>query len=165
MTDNRLLTFVYTFFLGLMLAFFVGFGINTFYPGPTAPSYSAELETYGKTPTDEQIAKQNAFNREMEQYNKELQPYSRNVSMISLVAAVALLMVSILSEKRVKVMANGIMLGGLFTLIYSIIRAAMSENSKYIFIVVSIGLAVVLYLGYHRFVRKPGPTKIAVKSA
>ena len=101
MTDNRLLTVVYTFFLGLLLAFFVGFGINTFYPGTAAPSYSTELETYGKTPTDEQIAKQNEFNRQMEQYNKELQPYSRNVSMVSLAAAVVFLVTSLLTERLI----------------------------------------------------------------
>lgn len=154
MADSKILTFVYTFFLGLMLVIFVGFGVNTFYPGPTAPEYSISMETYGKMPTDEQIQKQQAYDRAVRQYNKKLQPYSRNVSLISLAAAVALLVISLLSERKVLVLANGVMLGGLFTLVYSIIRAAMSEDSKYIFIVVTVGLIIVLYLGYHKFVRK-----------
>lgn len=44
------------------------------------------------------------------------------------------------------------MLGGLFTLFYSIGRGFASEDSKYMFIMVSVGLLLVLFLGYHRFV-------------
>jgi enoyl-CoA hydratase/carnithine racemase len=60
-------------------------------------------------------------------------------------------------EKKIKILAEGIMLGGLFTLIYSIGRSFASEDAKYSFLVVSIGLVIVIYLGYHRFVRAPKP--------
>ena len=46
----------YTIFLALFIALFVGLGIDTFYPGPEAPQYPAELEQMemtGKCPCEE----------------------------------------------------------------------------------------------------------------
>lgn len=153
MEDNKVLKLIYTFFLGLLLALFVGAGINTFYPGPESPQYGAELNTYSKEPSAEQEAKQREFDVKMEKYNKEMQPYNRNVSIITLVAAVILLTISLIYEKRIKLIADGIMLGGLFTLLYSLGRGFASQDSKYVFVMVSVGLVIVLYLGYHRFVK------------
>jgi hypothetical protein len=156
MEDNRILRLVYTFFLGLLLAIFVGVGINTFYPGPKAPEYPTSTEfSYNKEPTQEQKDAEKQYEIQNKAYMEKMKPYSRNVSMITLVAAVAFLAISIVFEKRIKVIADGVMLGGLFTLLYSIIRGFMSEDNKYVFLVVTVGLVVVLYLGYHRFVRIP----------
>ncbi|MFA5003759.1 MAG: hypothetical protein WC498_00565 [Candidatus Saccharimonadales bacterium] len=156
--DNKILKLVYTFFLGLLLAIFVGVGINTFYPGPKAPEFPIELNTYGKAPelTSEQIKIQKNWDQKAAQHNKDMRPYNRNVSILTLVSAVIFLVVSMIFEKRIKIIADGVMLGGLFTLLYSIGRGFASENSKYVFAVVSVGLVIVLYLGYHRFVREHG---------
>jgi hypothetical protein len=54
-------------------------------------------------------------------------------------------------------MADGVMIGGLFVLLYSLGRGFASENSKYVFIVVTVGLVTVLYMGYHRFVKAHVP--------
>jgi hypothetical protein len=58
-----------------------------------------------------------------------------------------------LEKKKVEVISDGVMLGGLFTLLYSLGRGFASQDSKYSFISITVGLMVVLYLGYHRFVR------------
>lgn len=154
--DNKVLKLVYTFFLGVMLAFFVGIGVNTFYTPPKAPEFPTSLNTYGKEPqlTNEQIAIQKEYDQKIDQHNKDLKPYNRNVSIITLAAAIILLVISILYENKIRIMADGVMLGGLFTLLYSLGRGVASEDSKYVFAMVSVGLAVVLYLGYHRFVRE-----------
>lgn len=154
MEDNKIIRLVYTFFVGLLIALFVGVGTSTFYTGPVAPKFPAtEFNTYGKDQTDEQIAKQKDYDKQMEAYIEKSKPYSRNLSIMALVSAVILLTLSIVFEKRIKVLADGVMLGGLFTLIYGIIRGFMSDNNKYVFVVITVGLAVVLFLGYHRFVR------------
>ena len=71
---------------------------------------------------------------------------------IALVAAIVLLAGSLALERLPnKVLVNGVLLGGLFTLLYSVIRGFASEDSKMTFIAVSIGLAIAIYLGYHRF--------------
>lgn len=152
--DNKVLRFMYTFFLGVLLAIFVGVGVNTFYPGPEPPEYPASLTTYSnKEPTDEQQKAEKEFQEQIQQHEKDMQPYNRNVSIITLGAAVVLLTVSLVFEKKIKFIADGIMLGGLFTLFYSLGRSFASQDSKYIFGVVTVALVVVLYLGYHRFVR------------
>lgn len=159
MQDNKILKLVYTFFLGILLAIFVGVGIDTFYSPPPAPKYPIELNTYGKELNREQQAKQREFDKKQDAYQEKMKPYNRNVSMITLVAAVVLLAISIVSEKKIRIISDGVMLGGLFTLLYSLGRGFASENSKYVFVIVSIGLVVVLYLGYHRFVGEHEKTR------
>lgn len=155
--DNNILKLVYTFFLGLLIAFFIGVGINTFYPGPKAPVFPVELNTYGKELNADELKTQKQWDKTMEQHNNQMKPYNRNVSLIALIAAVILLAVSLAYEKKIKVIADGVMLGGLFVLLYSLGRGFASENSKYVFVVVTVGLVTVLYLGYHRFVKAHVP--------
>jgi hypothetical protein len=152
--ENKILRIVYTFFLGLLLAMFIGLGINTFYEGPKEPDYPIGIDAYTpKQLTEEQAKKQHDYEVAMAKYNKEMQPYNRNVSIIALIAAVILLVISLIYEKRINIISDGVLLGGLFTLLYSLIRGFASQNTKYVFIVVTIGLIVALYLGYHRFVK------------
>lgn len=153
MEDNKTLKLVYTFFLGLLIAIFVGVGINTFYPGPQYPKYPSELNTYGKEMTTEQIAKQREYDVKNDQYMEKEKHYSRNVSLITLSFSVILLAISLIYEKRIKLIADGVMLGGVFVLFYSLGRSFAADNSKFSFGVVSVSLVIVLYLGYHRFVR------------
>lgn len=149
--DNKTLTIVYTFFLGLILALFIGLGISTFYAGPKAPEYPVETQVYSKEPTAEQERVRNEYELAFKSYEKENQVYSRNVSMIALTGAIFLLVVGFVFEKRNQVIANGMLLGGVFTLLYSIVRGFVSQDTKYTFVAVSVGLVVALYLGYRRF--------------
>jgi hypothetical protein len=48
-------------------------------------------------------------------------------------------------------MANGVMLGGLFTLLYGAARGLGSQDSMITFITVGIGLAAVVLIGLRRF--------------
>lgn len=154
--ENKIIRLIYTFFLGLLLAIFIGVGTNTFYSSPPSPKMPDELKysyNYNKEPTTEQMALQKTFDQKMEQYNEnQMKTYNRNISIITLIAAVLLLVISILFENKIKVIADGVMLGGLFTLLYSLGRSIASQDSKYSFIAITIGLVIVLYLGYHRFV-------------
>lgn len=148
--DNNILRIVYTFFIGLMLALFVGLGISTFYEGPDQPEYPVSIE--GKSePTKEETDELRQYETDFRTYEKEMQAYSRNVSIIALIFAVALLAASLAFERMNKVIANGLLLGGLFTLLYSIIRGLISQDTKMTFVAVSIGLVIVLYLGYRHF--------------
>ncbi len=149
--DNRILTIVYTFFLGLILALFIGLGISTFYSAPKMPDYPTEAMVYSEKPSVEQTRAQKDFDKASKSYNTDSQRYSRNVSMLALAGAIILLVISFGFEKRSQVIANGMLLGGVFTLLYSIIRGFVSEDSKYTFITVTVGLVIALYLGYRRF--------------
>lgn len=152
MQDHKLLKLVYTFFLGILIALFVGVGINTFYPAPAAPEFPTALNTLGKEPTDQDIKLQQQWDKQMATHNKQLKPYNRNVSIMALSAAVLLLVVSIVLEKRIQILSEGTLIGGLLTLLYSIGRGFASEESKYVFVAVSVGLIIVAYTGLRRFV-------------
>lgn len=155
--EDKVLTIVYTLFLGIILALFVGVGIQTFYPQPEFPP-SIETAVPDPDATEAELRKQGAESEEaFRQFEEDSKAYNRNVSTISLVAAVSFLALSLLLEKRNRVITNGIMLGGLFTLLYSFGRGLASGDSTMTFIAVTIGLAVVLFLGYRRFGRPAAP--------
>jgi hypothetical protein len=159
-----MLKIVYTFFLGLLLALFVGLGIATFYPGPKAPEYPVPtISTRDNGPSDDQLKAERDFSEKQRQYQDAYQSYNRNVSVIAVVAAVILMVVSLVFEQRIKIIADGVLLGGLFLVLYSIGRGFASEDTKYTFAVVAVGVAVALYLGYHRFLRVPAPAKLKGK--
>lgn len=152
-----LLKLIYTLFLALMVALFVGLGIDAFYGGPQAPEYPIELE--GKTiPADYQETPQEKQTRldyyeKQKQYESDLKTYSRNVSIISLISAIIILIASFTLLSKIKMIADGILLGGVFTTVYGIIRGLMSEDSRFRFLVVVIGLIIALVLGYIKFIR------------
>lgn len=153
--DDKILKLVYTFFLGLLLAIFIGVGISTFYTAPEPPEYPAELTEVYKEFDEEQLSRQTEYDESLRTFEEEqMAPYNRNVSIITLTAAILLMVLSmVLENKKMKVIADGVMLGGLFTLFYSLGRGFASQDSRYNFLTVSVGLAVVLYLGYRRFVQ------------
>jgi len=54
---------------------------------------------------------------------------------------------------KIKMIADGILLGGVFTTAYGIIRGFMSDSSQFRFLVVTMGLLIALILGYVKFIR------------
>jgi len=152
-----LIKFIYTLFLALLVALFVGLGIDAFYPGPKAPEYPAILQipkpASNCQQTTEEINAQNDFSRAQEKYTADSKVYNRYVSIISLAAAIIILILSLTFLSRIKMIADGILLGGVFTTIYSIIRGMMTDNSQFRFLVVVAGLVIALVLGYIKFIK------------
>jgi len=150
------LKIIYTVFLALIIALFVGLGIDAFYPSPKAPEYPVVLQSYKEMceATPEQKAAQAKFDQEQRDYIEAMKPYNRNVSMISLSAAIIVLILSLTLLAKIKMIADGILLGGVFTTIYSIIRGLMTDNTKFRFSIVVVGLIIALVLGYIKFIRQ-----------
>jgi len=146
---------IYTLFLALLIALFVGLGISSFYPGPIAPQYPLQLDEtkQGCEETAEYKAIRQEFNQAQQKYMDDSKPYNRNVSIISLVAAIIILISSLTLLNKIKMIADGILLGGVFTTMYSIIRGLMSEDSQFRFVIVTVGLLIALGLGYIKFIR------------
>jgi len=148
---------IYTLFLALLVALFVGFGIDAFYRGPDFPDYPITLQLADKSPTcplsDEVKAAQINFDKDTKAYEEISKVYNRNVSIISLVAAIIVLILSLTLLAKIHMIADGILLGGVFTTTYSIIRGLMSANSQFRFFIVVIGLIIALALGYIKFIR------------
>lgn len=153
-----MIRYIYTFFVALFLAIFVGMGIAVFYESPKPPEQPSwySSPTIGKNePTDAQRAEEQAYNIKVEEFNtKEMSNYNRNVSIVVLSCAVVILAISLIFESKLGIIADGFLLGGIFTLLYGIGRGISVDSNKYRFLVSAIGLAITIILGYIKFVPK-----------
>jgi hypothetical protein len=102
--ENKALRIVFPVFLGVLLALLIGFGLQAVYPQPESPSpgYEAPYETY--------IA--------------SLQAYERVAAAILSGLAAVLLVAGSLLPARASALADGLLLGGAFTLIYAAARGS-----------------------------------------
>ena len=148
---------VYTFFTGLLLATFVGVGIAAFYVAPKPPEYPTVLSRPATKETPELTAEQQKTQEEFDAANKvhqeKFKTYARNVSLGALGFAVLFAVLGLLLAERILVLADGVLLGGFFTLLYSIGWGFATEDNRFRFLMVTIGLVVALTLGYLKFVR------------
>lgn len=155
-----LLKYTYSFFVAILLATFVGVGIAAFYKAPKYPEYPIETKPISMAPTGEvtesaQMQQERInFEKESREFQKENEIYNKNVSTIAIAASLLILTASITLLSRIDFISDGLMIGGIFTLTYAIVRGFNAGDELYRFIVVSIGLAVTLFLGYWKFVRK-----------
>lgn len=154
-TKNPAVTFIYTVFLGILIALFFGLGVAAFYPEPKAPDYPISLEkTTPENQTIEEKENIKKYETEQKSYQDKLKVYSRNVSILTLVLAVLALSLGLIFINKISLISDGLMLGSVFTLMYSIIRGFMTDDAKYRFVIVSVGLLITLVLGYIKFIRK-----------
>ena len=150
-----LLKAIYVVFLGLIIALFCGLGVAAFYQQPKEPKppVASASENANKTgPSQAEIDYENKF-REYEE--NQLKPYNRNVSIITISLATVILVLSLILSAWLPILSDGILLGAVFTLIYSIIRGISAGNVRFTFIIVSIGLAITVFIGFWKFLRKP----------
>jgi len=157
---------IFSFFLGLMVVAFIGVGVNTFYPAPSdryqaqlQPLYDQQnvLQAGGKTLTpSEQVQMaqvQTQINQIQAKQRVEEQSWSLNTSVILVIFATLVMGVSLIRAEQLRVLSNGLLLGGLFTMIYGMGWTIASGTSNMRFFVVLFALAVTIGLGYLKFVR------------
>lgn len=157
-----MLKVIYVFFLGLILTIAVGIGVAAFYPEPEAPTYPSSLDTPAQVNgvNTEQQAAQKEYDQKVKEHSDDLSTYNRNVSMIVLGLAVIFLILSMMLHSKAEVVADGMLLGGILTLLYSIIRGFGADDDRYTFMLVLAGVIIALILGYLKFVKSQAkPTK------
>lgn len=155
------LRIMYSVFVGILVSLFIGLGISAFYPAPAQPEYPTKLEglnlepTASPNPEVEKLKKErDDYYEAQEKYRKEISPrYNRNVSIASMIGAIVVLIISLVFVRQIKFLSDGLLLGGVLTLLYSVIRGFMTEENMYRFVVVSVGLVVALVLGYVKFIK------------
>ncbi len=136
MKGNNALQIIFAFFLGLVLVAFVGIGVNTFYP---APSYGTPgAQSY----SDWQLL----------------------TSIILLIVATVTLVISLALPASQAVITNGLLLGGVFTMVYAVVAAISSDQNIWRFIVVAAALAVTIVIGYLKFAQRDHPAAVAPTS-
>lgn len=161
---------IFSFFLGLMVLAFIGVGVNTFYQQP-ANRYEAELQPLydrqnaiyadqkgGVEPTGAVAAELKQINQKIQtiqtKIQKETKGWSLNTSIILVVFATIVMGISLVRSEQLRVLSNGLLLGGLFTMLYGMGWTVASDTAGYLrFFVVVFALAVALALGYVKFVR------------
>ena len=149
-----MLKVVYSLFLGIILAVFVGVGISAFYQSPSYPDEPESLR-YGieSQPTEQQKQDQLEFERQTEAIDTDMDTYNRNVSIVATVIAVVFMAVGLIYSHKIDVIADGVLLGGIFTLLYSMGRGLASGDEIYRFLIITVGVIAAIGLGYWRFVK------------
>jgi hypothetical protein len=156
--NNTTLKLLYTILIGIFMAVFVGVGIAAFYPSlkyPEAPismKYGfSEPEKDGKV-LEENKVEMEKYEKQQKDYQIKSQIYNRNVSIIALVFSIIIVVASLTFFKKILLIADGLLLGGVLTLLYSVIRGFGSDDNIFRFLVVSVGLIISLFLGYVKFI-------------
>lgn len=151
---------IYTLFIGIFLAVFIGVGIAAFYKGPIYPEMPTILK-YCSPEIAQSAEKFSTFTTQSEQFDKAEKVYrissglyNRNVSIAAIIAAIIFVVLSLTLLKTILFLADGVLLGGVLTLLYSIVRGFNTEDNMFRFIVVAVGLVIVLFLGYIKFIRQ-----------
>jgi len=167
--QHQALQTIFSFFLGLMVLAFVGVGVNTFYPSP-GEKYSKERQELsrrqrtldrkaapGEFTVEEQAQLDSltlAQDKLRESQQAEMKDWARVTSIILVIFATVVLIVSLGLSEQLRVISNGLLLGGLFTLLYGVGWVIFSGNSVARFWVIVFALLVAIGLGYVKFVRR-----------
>jgi hypothetical protein len=141
--------------VGVLIAFFVGFGIQAFYPAPELPEERfglaeapPEEDPEGMEKVREKEEKELTFRA----YQEEVVEYNRIASLIAIGIAV-LILGAVLLLRRIGIPAirDGVALGGVLTLFYGLVLALQAEGDVFRFLMVGVVLVVVLVAAYLRF--------------
>jgi len=162
------LQIIFAIFLGLMVTAFVGVGVNTVYPSPQAPfdRQIRELDRQKKTvmnskaPADLTPAERTRIQEIEDQRNNTqdasqvaMAPWGRNASIILILFATLAMAISLIRSGQLPVLSNGLLLGGVFTMVYGVGLIIVTATSAARFTVMTIAFVITLALGYARFVR------------
>lgn len=159
---------IFSFFLGLMVLAFIGIGVNTFYPEPEWQPNTEQEQLYrerdriyqaagSKELTEADQKRVDDLDKEIAELDKETQDtregWARTTSIVLILFATAVMGVSLVRSEQLRVISNGLLLGGLFTMVYGVGWIIASGESISRFVVIVFALAVTVALGYLKFVR------------
>ncbi len=174
------LQIIFAVFLGLMVTAFIGMGVYTFFP-PGLDSLQdrltelrreqqdlrhgrvdSELSEAQRTRLDEiekEIREGNETRREREE------GWARTTSIILMILSTLVMGVSLIRADQLPVISNGLLLGGVFTMLYGMGWTVASRESQLRFWLMAFALLVTLGLGYVRFVRVRAPRPTGPEAA
>ncbi|MBC8368193.1 hypothetical protein H8E52_12370 [bacterium] len=151
-----------------MLTAFIGVGVYTFHPPPE--QHEKEIRNLNQAEqairdsgspeglSEEQRNEIAVLNQRQNQLNdasdEALEPWGRSTSIILIVFATLTMIISLVRAHQLPVISNGLLLGGLFSMLYGIAWIIATDTSVTRFLVMSAALLITLGLGYVRFVRQ-----------
>jgi len=163
---------IFSFFVGLMVLAFIGVGVNTFYESPAQTQSEKEQALFRQQEainrkgdpsalSASDRAKYDDLQKQIDALQKanqaKMEVWARNTSIVLVVFATLVMGVSLIRSEQLKVLSNGLLLGGLFTMLYGTGWVVFSGSSWARFLVVLFALIVTIGLGYLKFVRGRKP--------
>ena len=138
---------LYLLALALLTVMTVGFGTVTFYPGPTMPEYPAPRiakPAPDGTPTAAEVQAQNEaqakYDAEFKVYREANRQHARAELAVVTAIGVAILIGGLVASAGSDVLRVGLMLGGIFTVIWGLAKNASEAGSGVMFAVAALGL-------------------------
>ncbi|HZK79305.1 MAG TPA: hypothetical protein VFC35_10375 [Gemmatimonadaceae bacterium] len=160
---------LFAIFLGLMVTAFVDVGVYTFYPPPDR-QFRAQIESLDRqqqairnsqpenalTPADRAQMQKiiDERNRIQDATRASNEAWAGRTSIILVALATITMALSLTAVAQLPVISNGLLMGGVFTMLYGVAWVIASGTSATRFIVMTFALVITLGLGYLRFVRR-----------
>ena len=165
--QRQTLQTIFSFFLGLMVLALIGIAVNTIYPTPQPTMQQnldklyRELEPYqSKAPSELKAAdraKRDEIQAKIDTLQKQqedvMKVWARNTSIVLIVLATAVMGISLVRSEQLRVLSNGLLLGGVFTMLYGVGWIIASGESWARLVVIFFATAITIALGYVKFVR------------
>ena len=161
--ENPAIRTLYALALAVLVAAFVGFGIETFYPAPESPEEAALSQEAPPLPppVDEDtppgaqpppgLPGDPGLQSPIEAYEQELDTHNQVASVIAIVVALLILIAGLISGfSRLPIINDGVTLGGVLTLLYGVILAIQAPGGVLGFIVVTVSLVALLVFLYRQ---------------
>jgi hypothetical protein len=158
---------IFSFFLGLMVTAFVGVGVYTFHPPDKEPQRQMqelsrrEQAIRNSKPANDLTAEDRAQIQALTDQRDQLadasqvgfEMWARSTSIILITLATLAMAVSLIRADQLPVISNGLLLGGVFTMVYGVGWVVAAGSSVTRFVVMTVAFLITLALGYVRFVR------------
>ncbi len=168
-----IIKYIYTIFLGILIAVFVGEVVTIVYPQPTPPSAPPFPVGVVNTPlpsgpstvppatTPEEQKLERTWNQQADQQQRDYQVmyqhHIQNVMLITLGLAIVLLAMGLTLFQSTSEISDGILFSGILMLLYSLAmsfsNSQPAQNELYRLSVMTVALAIGFILGYIKFVR------------
>jgi hypothetical protein len=159
---------IFSFFLGLMVTAFVGVGVYTFHPPAKEPQRQMqelsrrEQAIRNSKPADQLTVDDRAQIQQLTDQRNQIQDasqagfetWARSTSIILIAFATLAMAVSLIRSDQLPVISNGLLLGGVFTMVYGVGWIVAAGSSVTRFVVMTVAFVITLGLGYVRFVRR-----------
>lgn len=160
---------LFAIFLGLMVTAFVGVGVYTFYPPPDKQyrdqiiALDRQQEAIRNSRPDVALTADDrarvqklvdARNKIQDVSRKSGEAWASRTSIILVSLATVAMVIALVAVAQLPVISNGLLMGGVFTMLYGVGWVIASGTSTARFIVMTFALAITLALGYLRFVRR-----------
>ena len=125
---------IFSFFLGLMVTAFVGIGVYTFHPPAQEPQRQMqelsrkEQAIRNSKPAEQLTVEDRAQMQQLTDRRNQIsdasqagfETWARSTSIILILFATLAMAVSLIRSDQLPVISNGLLLGGVFTMIYGV---------------------------------------------